>query len=78
MSLLTIPVEILLQPLIDETGESIQLRSLDTCCSPVTGRDRKLHDLLHARARHPKMNCCRSFAHAAPTRETDLSIKFHD
>jgi len=29
-------------------------------------------------ARNPKMNCCRSFAHAAPTRETDLPIKSHD
>jgi hypothetical protein len=24
------------------------------------------------------MDCCRPFAHTAPTRETDLPIKFHD
>jgi len=78
MSLLAVPAEIFLRPLIDEASESVQLRPLDTCCSPVTGRYGKLHDLLHAPARYPRMNCCRSFAHAAPTRETDLPIKFHD
>jgi len=58
MSLLAVPAEIFMQPLIDEASESIQLRPLDTRCSPVTGRYGKLHDLLHARARYPKMNCC--------------------
>ena len=78
MSLLTVSTEILRKPLINKACEAIQLGPLDICRSPVTRRYGKLHDLLHARARYPKMNCCRSFAHAAPTRETDLPIKFHD
>jgi len=57
---------------IDEAGESIRLRPLDTCRSPVTGRYGKLHDLLHARAIPqnellPLVRSCRPDARDGPS-----------
>ena len=78
MPLLTVPAEVFLHPLIDEASEPVQLRPLDLRRAPIAGRHRKPHDLLHACTAHAKMNSCRAFAHAATTRETDLSVKFHD
>ncbi|ALI56890.1 mobile element protein [Celeribacter marinus] len=75
--LLAVPVEVVLQPLIDEAGEPVQLGPLDLRRSLISGRDRKHHHLRHARTRYPKMVRCRPFAHAAPTREADLPVKFH-
>jgi len=43
----------------------------------ATGRHKKTHELLQTRARHPKLNRCRTFVHALPTRDTDLRVKFH-
>jgi len=51
---------------------------LDLCRAQIAVRHRKPQNLLYARAGHAKMNCCRSFVHAAPTRATDLPIEFHD
>ena len=74
MALLPVPAEIVLQPLINEAGEAIKFGPLDICRSLISGRDRKHHHLLHARARNPEMASCHPFAHAAPTREADLQI----
>ena len=52
----------------------IKYMPLDICRSLISGRDRKHHHLLHARARNPEMARCHPFAHAAPTREADLQI----
>ncbi|AGI71613.1 hypothetical protein OA238_c14680 [Octadecabacter arcticus 238] len=77
VALLTVPAEIVLQPLINEAGKASKLGPLDLRSSLISGRNRKAHHLLHARARYPKMNGCCSFAHATSTCEADLSVKFH-
>ena len=77
MPLLAVPAEVFQQPLVDKAGKAIQLRPLDLRCAPIPWRDRKARDLLHARPRNPKVNSCRTRAHPAPKRETDLPVKFH-
>ena len=78
VALLAVSTEIPRQPLANKAREAISLRSFNISRSPVTGRYGKLHDLLHARARHPKRNCCCLLAQAASTRGAHLPIKFHD
>ena len=78
MPLLAVPVEILLQPLVDEARECIQPGPLDLSRSLISGRDRKAHHLLHARPRYPKMARRFAFAHATPTRKANLQIQIHD
>lgn len=48
MSLLAVPAEILLQPLVNKAGKAIQFGTLDRRCSLVSWRHRKAHHLLHA------------------------------
>ena len=74
VALFTGTVQIVLHPLVDEAGETIQLGPLDLRRSLITGRDRKHHHLLHARTRDPEMAGGLPFAHTAPTREADLQI----
>lgn len=66
------------QPLVDEASEAIEFGPLDLSRSLISKRNRKAHHLLHARPRYPKVDCRCAFTHAAPTRETDLPIEFHD
>ena len=51
--------------------------TLDLRRSLILLRDRKHHHVRHARTRNPEMASGLSFAHAAPTREADLPVKFH-
>jgi hypothetical protein len=77
MSLLAVPAEILLQPLVNKAGKAIQFGPFDLGRPLISGRDRKAHHLLHARRRYPKMKSCSSFAHAVTARKAHLPIKFH-
>ena len=77
MSLLAVPAEILLQPLINEPCETIQFGSLDIGRPLISRRDRKTHHLLHACTRYPKMKSSSSFAHTLAARKAHLPIKFH-
>jgi hypothetical protein len=63
MSLLAVPAEILLQPLINEPCETIQFGPLDIGRPLISRRDRKTHHLLHACTRYPKMKSSSPFAH---------------
>jgi hypothetical protein len=74
VALLARKAEIVLQPLVDETSKSVQLRSLDRSRSLISGWDRKAHHLVHARTRNPKVARCRPLAHAATPREADLQV----
>ena len=78
VTLLARMAEIVLQPLVDEASEAIEFGPLDLSRSLISGRNRKAHHLLHARARYPKMPRSRPLAHAAPTRKANLQIQVHN
>lgn len=78
MSLLTVPVEIVMQRLNNEAGETIHLGPLDLGRSLISGRNRKAHHLLDARTGYPKMARRLTLAHTTPTRQANLQIQIHD
>ena len=77
VALLSVLAEIIPQPLVDDLGEPVQLRSPDRRGPPISRRNRKAQHLPHALARDPKMARRRALAHAVPAGETHLPIKLH-
>ena len=71
VALLAQLLQILLQPLVDDLGEPVQLRTPNRCRSPIARRHRKAQHLLHALARNPEMKRRRTLAHPVPAGETD-------
>lgn len=66
VSLLAVPAEVLLQLLIDKTGNAIQFGPLGLGRPLKSGRDRKAYHLLHARTRYSKVKSSSSFFMPSP------------
>ncbi len=77
VTLLAVLADVVAQPLVDDLGEPVQLRTLERRRAPIPRRHRKAHHLLHALARNPKMTCRLTRTHPVPYGETDLQIQFH-
>ena len=68
-------VAVLAQPLVDESGEPIELRTTHRRRASVPRRNGELQHLPHARARDPEMARRRALAHPVPAGQTDLAIQ---
>ena len=77
VALFAVDLAITLQPTVDDPGEGIQLRPLDRCRPPITGRDRERHHLADAVARDVEMPRGFSLAHALRTGQPNLPIQIH-
>ena len=73
MVLLAIPP----QPLIDESGKPIELRTAHRRRASVPRRNGEREHLPHALARDPEMARRRALAHPVPARQTDLALQLH-
>ena len=65
------------QPLVDESGESIELGTAHRGRAPVPRRNAELEHLPHALARDTEMARRRALAHPVPARQTYLAIQLH-
>ena len=65
------------QPLVDESGKPIELRTAHRRRAPVPRRNAEREHLPHALARDPEMARRRALAHRVPARQTDLAIQLH-
>ena len=77
VALLAMDLPITVQPTVDDPGEGIQLRPLDRCRPPISGRDRKRHHLADAVARDVEMPRRLSLAHALGTGQPNPPIQVH-
>jgi len=77
MALLGALPEIVPQPLLDDLGEPVELRSPDRRGPPIPRRNRKCQHLPYAVARNPEIPGRLTLAHAFRTSQANLPIQVH-
>ena len=77
VTLLGVLAEIVPQPLVDDLGEPVQLRSPDRRGPPIPRRNREAQHLPHALARDPEMAAAARSLMPSRTGQTNLPIKLH-